>query len=399
MTANQMRSLVVVSLTSVLAATGCPADSTPQVGDDGIDNPGGSDDTNVGTTDTGAPDPDDAGGDTVGQTPGLDSTGEPGDDDEPGVPPIKLDTNHVPDAGIGGFCPVITVESEPTVVPADIIIAVDTSGSMFEEADAVQANLNTFSQQIVDAGVDARVILIASAPNSFDGVCIDPPLGGGGCPATDDNEPLFLHVDQTVFSTDAYERIIDTYPQYMDTLRPEAVKQILIVSDDNSWTGADAFDSDFVALDPTHFGYTQHGIVSMTNCPAAATVGQEYIDLAMTTGGVIGDLCLQDFQPVFDELAAAVVDNSIPCFYALPDAAGGPQDASTAEVEVDFGEGPQPIEPVDTPDLCQEDTDNWFFDNPKDPSSIIFCPFTCLRLKQSLESSVEIAITCAPASD
>lgn len=387
------RSWICIGVLSTLAMTGCP-EPTGGANETGSIDPGDDDDDDVGTTgmveSTGTPDPDD-GGTTVGM--------DTGEDDEPGGSPIKLDVNGVPDAPAGGFCPVITVESEPMVVPSDIIIAVDTSGSMSQEATDVQNNLNSFSQQIVDAGVDARVVLIASAPTAFDGVCIDAPLGNGGCPSSDDNEPLFLHVDQTVYSNDAYDIIIGTYAQWSTMMRPEAVKQLLIVTDDNSWTDWEDFDASFVGLDPTHFGYTQHGIVSMTNCPFAAQVGQEYIELAAENGGIIGDLCDQDFQPVFDQLANAVVDNSIPCSYPLPDAAGGPQDAETAEVQVDFGDGLEPVEPVETPAECEDDEDNWFFDDPKNPTSIIFCPQTCLRLKQTKDASVEIAITCAPASD
>ncbi|MCA9705048.1 MAG: hypothetical protein KDK70_04255 [Myxococcales bacterium] len=322
------------------------------------------------------------------------SSGTIDDEDESGPPPIKLDVSGMPDAA-DGHCPVISVQSEPMAVPSDIIIAVDTSGSMNEEAQAVQDNLNMFSQQIVDAGVDARVVLIAEAPGAFSGICIDPPLGGGGCPASDDNEPLFLHVDQYVGSVDAYDRILSTYPSYQGVLRPFAVKQLLIVTDDNAWMTPAQFDAQFLALDVSHFGYTQHGIVSMFNCPQAAQVGQAYMDLAMTTGGTIGDLCLQDFQPVFDELASAVIDNAVPCIYALPETGGGPYDASTAAVEVDFGEGPESIPAVDSPDQCSPDQDNWFFDDPENPTSIIFCPSTCVRLKQSSEAAVEIGVTCS----
>jgi hypothetical protein len=45
-------------------------------------------------------------------------------------------------------------------VPADIIFAIDSSGSMDEEIAFVQTHMNAFSQQIVAAGIDARVILI-----------------------------------------------------------------------------------------------------------------------------------------------------------------------------------------------------------------------------------------------
>src|SRR5688500_16039227 len=46
--------------------------------------------------------------------------------------------------------------------PADIIFVVDNSPSMIEETDAVQAQLNAFSQQIVDAGIDIRVLLLTA---------------------------------------------------------------------------------------------------------------------------------------------------------------------------------------------------------------------------------------------
>src|SRR5262245_7343663 len=59
-------------------------------------------------------------------------------------------------AGTGGStvnpdaaCNAVTEEAKQAYAPADIIWAVDTSGSMVEESLAVQLNINTFSQQIV----------------------------------------------------------------------------------------------------------------------------------------------------------------------------------------------------------------------------------------------------------
>ena len=57
----------------------------------------------------------------------------------------------------------VTATDTTVLVPADIIIAVDTSSSMTAEAAFVQEELNRFSQQIIDSGVDARVILLAAA--------------------------------------------------------------------------------------------------------------------------------------------------------------------------------------------------------------------------------------------
>jgi hypothetical protein len=48
---------------------------------------------------------------------------------------------------VGGFeqCTGVSSTAEAQKQPADIIIAVDTSGSMSEEADQVQENLNAFA--------------------------------------------------------------------------------------------------------------------------------------------------------------------------------------------------------------------------------------------------------------
>jgi hypothetical protein len=40
--------------------------------------------------------------------------------------------------------------------------------------------------------------------------------------------------------------------------------------------------------------------------PIAAARGDQYIELANQTGGVVANLCLQDFQPAFDAIASAI---------------------------------------------------------------------------------------------
>jgi len=283
----------------------------------------------------------------------------------------------------------------PGVVPTDIIIAVDTSGSMAFESAAVQENLNAFSQQIVDSGVDVRVVLIGQP------LCIDAPLGSGNCP-DDDNSPLFNHVPVTVNSTDALEIIVGQYDQYAQFLRPEAAKQILVVTDDNASTFPGPpdmwFHENFVGLNPTLANFVLHGIVCETQCPEAATVGSWYIALADQTGGIIGDLCLQDFQPVFDVISQSVVTNSIACSYALPEVGSGPQDADTAAVSIELGEGPILVTPVATPADCADVEHGWFFDDPLAPTLVIFCPETCQQLKEDKDASIEIGLTCSTAS-
>src|SRR5688572_3447447 len=109
---------------------------------------------------------------------------------------------------------------------ADVIFVLDNSGSMTEEAIAVQNNMNAFSQLIIGQGISANVVVISSGPNSAvaacapndwvcligaialafagsNGVCIEPPLGmAGACPNGDDTNLTagYMHWRQEVGS-------------------------------------------------------------------------------------------------------------------------------------------------------------------------------------------------------
>ena len=78
--------------------------------------------------------------------------------------------------GSGGECAAVSSEATANLQPADIIMVVDTSGSMSEEAKWTQSNLPSFVQTITASGIDAHVILIADAD-----MCVSQPLGSGTC--------------------------------------------------------------------------------------------------------------------------------------------------------------------------------------------------------------------------
>ncbi len=208
----------------------------------------------------------------------------------------------------------------PMIQPADIVFAIDTSGTMKEELGFIQDNMNQFSQQIVDSGIDVHVIVIASPfdpespiPENL-GICIDAPLGSGDCP-NDDNLPAYLHVPRHVPGYNGLNAIIDTYDQWSTNLRPEASKSIVVVSDDNASyppnDSAAAFTTNLQALDPEMWAnWTFSGIFAARECEATSNIGTTYIDLVVQTGGVGGELCDQEFQPVFDRLAEQIVTGS-----------------------------------------------------------------------------------------
>ncbi len=127
-------------------------------------------------------------------------------------------------------------EASQGKLPADIIIMFDTSSSMFEEAAAVEANINDDLAGVLEADqIDYRIILLADFPpqdgRSSDGdidlgdptVCINPPLAAAtqdcaalranladGDPNNDPPRPIkpqngdrFFHYDTHVDSHDA----------------------------------------------------------------------------------------------------------------------------------------------------------------------------------------------------
>ncbi len=54
--------------------------------------------------------------------------------------------------------------------------------------------MNNFSTKIINSGIDVHVVMISSYPTD-DGICVDPPLGSGGCPVKDNNPPKYTHVN------------------------------------------------------------------------------------------------------------------------------------------------------------------------------------------------------------
>lgn len=325
--------------------------------------------------------------------------------------------------GMGGFADCAGVSSTATaeLQPADIIIAVDTSGSMSEESAEVQANLNTFASLIVASGIDVHVIMIADAS-----VCIPAPLGSGQCGGADENLPSYRHVVQTVNSNDALQLILSTYPQWSSSLRPEATKTLAVVSDDDSDTGASAFTSSLLALDPPTFdGFKFDAIVSSTspdscifggcffNCatcmnpccdqsqfctPLSAEQGTVYQELIQQTTGVYGDLCSQDFDPVFQDMATAVVQASqLSCEYDIPEPPEGEElDPSLVNAQYIPGGGGPTVPILNVPGAADCGAQGgWYYDDPVTPTQIIMCPATCDVLQADLEGQVDIIFGCA----
>jgi hypothetical protein len=296
-------------------------------------------------------------------------------------------------------------------LPADIVIAVDNSGSMNDEIVFVRNNLNELSRSIVASGIDVHIILISAAAglpklgsdidtDLLTGICVDPPLGSGNCPE-DSAAPRYTHIARKVGSNDALNLFIDTYPQWQAQLRPDATKTFVVVTDDDATTrpnnSADAFVASVAALPGGLLSdWSFSGIYCFSKCPAAARIGQVYTDLVTRTNGVNGDLCLQDFKPVFDRLAQAVVESAgLACEWSIPEVPTG-QVFDRGRVNVRYsatGATAADLQQLPAATACGE-RDGWYYDDATNPKRIMACPQTCSALQQQLETSVDVLFGC-----
>lgn len=306
-------------------------------------------------------------------------------------------------------CAGIAEMAQNAAPPADIIIAVDSTSSMTAETMFVQTQLNAFTQRIVDAMVDVRLILICEKPGTFvqNPICIPPPLAGANC---EDAEPRFKHIDQPVGNHDAWAQIIATYPQYQHLLRPTAQKHIVVISDDAPGMPRASFDQMLKRVDPQFEGYRHHAIYAFTFpgeaplcngsgdpcCGMADGDGSDYGRLCDDTQGIKGNLCLQDFERVWDELATNVTDSTeLACDWEIPPPPAG-QTLDPQRVNVHYsGEGlaPQLIGWVQDSDACAANG-GWFYDDNQLPTRVYACPQTCSTIRQYSRARVDITFGC-----
>lgn len=317
-------------------------------------------------------------------------------------------------------CASVSETAVNTRGPADVILAIDNTPSMYNEIEMVRANMNRFSAMVEAEGLDLHVALVScrtqecTGHDNWFGICIDPPLGAAGaCAAeTDDSQPPdYLHVEERIESLKAYESLMNAYPQWSTILRPGAAKHIIVISDDNDEIAAAAFNDTLLARDPSLAGYQFHSIYSFLSKEAACDLGSSepcctyaapsgegiaYRELVALTGGVGADLCLQDFDPVFDAIAGAVVASArLNCEWEIPPPPDG-EEFDPDLVNVDFFDGTEThaIGYAGSVDRCSLVAQGWYYDDAVAPTSILVCPQTCEWIQGRPDAQIVIKFGC-----
>lgn len=352
--------------------------------------------------------------------------------------------------------------------PVDIIFIIDNSGSMSGEIAQVQDRINNdFADIIAASGVDYRVIMMSrygrvgtAVGGSDHPICVSSPLGGHNCsnPTTQavaHNPPIFYHFSTDVQSTDPLCRLIqglsnadelagDARPWtsvapsgYADLLRPNALKQFVVITDDdvdcsyggytfddngNSASGtsaAAAFDNALLTLRPDQFGtaadrnYIFHSIVAMSeNTPGSAPwpttspiqtgqcspgsdgPGTGYQALSILTGGLRYPTCRNsDFNAVFNALAEEVIEGAaLGCSFDL--ANEGEFDPEDSAVVFTPGAG-APLTFAKVADLASCGPQSYYYE---DATTISLCPDTCTAVQNDPSGEISVEVGCLPPS-
>lgn len=364
----------------------------------------------------------DIGDDADGGTSGTDSGSNP-----------RRDMRRNRDAA----CASATAQASLTKKPVDIIFVIDNSGSMSEEIQGVQDNINTnFADIIQKSGLDYRVIMLTSHGDvTFQQVCIKSPLSKTTCNPIPNqpgnNPPKFYHYSTAVDSTNSLDVLLDSYnglrrddfqlfkTGWSSLLRPEAFKIFVEITDDNQ-TGMtyQEFDQALLGLTPKHFGtatsrnYVWHSIVGVpknatnpanpwlpkdpiltSSCPSAVNSGQVYQRLSMLTGGLRFPICeLASFDSIFNNIAQGVITGSkVACDFPLPAPPAG-EVINLNSVLVTYtpmGTGtPETFRQVPNVNQCAAGA--FYLQN----SRIYLCPDACQEVQQDNKASVNIIYDC-----
>ena len=287
--------------------------------------------------------------------------------------------------------------------PVDIIFVVDNSGSMTEEIQAIEKNINVNFAQIIGAsGLDYRVILLSHHGSSIldQSICVGKPLSGNNTctppPPTPTNGPSFFHYSYEIASNDSFR----PHPRQLQQARSDGQRADGLVGlaaarggqglhrdhrrqlrHDGGDLRADAAGegADDVGTMASR-NYVWHSIVGLrANTPPtqpwapgdplqnllcgsdAVAAGVDYQNLSVLTGGLRFPICeFASFDAVFMTVAMGVIQGAqVACQFAVPAAPTGEKvDLSTVQLiyTPSDGTGARALLQVADATLCAPDS-------------------------------------------
>lgn len=330
----------------------------------------------------------------------------PLDDDENGLGPngssssggfgsSGASSSGMASSSSGNGCGDVALESAKT--PVDVILTIDTSGSMDDEIVQVRTNINNFVATLGSSGLDYRVIVIGGRDGGQNALVVPTPLAG---PNGADNAPKFHHLTTNVGSSDAWTKILSSHPTWGSFVRTEAFKVFITFTDDEaSYSGGSAaatnFDRDL--LTKPGFGttakrnYSYNSVVgwkegtpvtSTSKCSGTSSAGMNHRALSTLTGGLIDSICKTDFSGVFASISKGV-SAQLACDVTLP--AGPGADSTKVVVEANGTE----FVPVTDVSKCGTVPNGWYFDDDE-KKHVKLCDAACTTARTVAKLNVKV---------
>lgn len=389
------------------------------------------------------------GGAGAGSSTGASSSGGAGNSGNGGG--LNLGGN----GGAGGIDACVATSAEATLLvkPVDVIFVIDNSGSMGDNIQSVQNNINdSFAAIIGASGIDYRVIMISMHGNlGSESICVGAPLSTTDCnpvPAQPgENPPIFYQYSVEIGSHDSVCRAFSSYDGtladsfglapggWSQWLREDAFKVFVEVTDDGTTctfdgqnfddndnepdglTAAAAIDATLLALDPVQFGnvnkrnYMWHSIVGLAEaavptdaygpaepivvgeCSTAVAPGSAYQALSVLTGGLRFPICqFASFDVVFQEIATGIVEGAlVACEFAIPEPPPGETiDLDTVVLEYTPGGGGAPVNMAQVADLAACVPSAFYIEG----DLIKLCPDACAVVQADDAASVNVLFGC-----
>jgi hypothetical protein len=364
-----------------------------------------------------SPDPPPAGSGDLG--------GDPGAHDDMGVTDGPATGDR--DAAV---CATVSSVGNLARKPIDIIFVIDNSGSMTDEIEAVQANLDTAFAQIIGASnLDYRIIMLSAfgSAAATQSICIAAPLSGDSCvpplPRSPTNGPRYFHYPLEIGSRDSFSRILGSYDGWSGWLRPGAAKIFVEITDDNdNQMPFTAFDAALRARSTAHFGtesnrnYVFHAITGLApkanpveaylptepivpardKCPTSENSGTSYQELARLTGGLRFPICdPSKFSTVFTVIAKGIVTGAqVACELDVPPVeAPAAIDFSSVRVEYQPSTGAPPQTFTQAADAASCGPGRFYIG--AGGTRVILCPETCQAVQVDPKAAVRASFECS----
>jgi hypothetical protein len=198
----------------------------------------------------------------------------------------------------------------------DILMIVDNSGSMEPYQQQLGTNFSEFLTYFIEADVDYQ---IAAVTTDVMGETAGEIIGEIISPETQNAEEVFADIVNVGTVGTGYEMGLQaayealTPPNVATVnqgfLREEAFLSLIFVSDeeDSSPLAVNDYINAFRDIKGQRsrdvFNASALTVIDEARCPEYSRSGTRYVDVAQQTGGVLGDICAEDFASIVTELS------------------------------------------------------------------------------------------------